>query len=83
MHFAAQGGSAEVVRLLTALEVDVNTPSQGAGVTPLIAAATFGNAESCKALLDAGADTSAKGPMGRTAKEWAEKKGFADIAAIL
>lgn len=81
---AAQAGHAPVLRALLrwSAEGGVNRASEG-GVTPLIAAGSFGHLEACEVLLEWGADATLQGPMGKSAAEWAEKRGHAAAAELL
>ena len=53
------------------------------GMTPLMCAASEGAFESVAYLLEVGADPSLESGDGRSALEWAELKGHADIASVL
>lgn len=52
------------------------------GVTPLVAAATYGHTELVRLLLDHGAHDDAI-VRGKTAREWAEARGFRETAQAL
>ena len=61
---------------------DPNQTSQG-GQTPLILAIVSGNLHLVQMLLDAGTDPSQRDHTGLNAIEWAERKGFPDVARAL
>lgn len=85
MALAAAGATVNAAEALYELYVrggNVLQASTG-GVTPLVVAATFGNLDACKVLLDAGADGLAIGPRSKSAAEWAEEKGHMDVAELL
>ena len=75
-------GNASNVRSLLSAGADPNQPSQG-GQTPLILAIVSGNLHLVQMLLDAGADPSKRDYTGLNAVEWAERKGFPDVAKSL
>ena len=72
-------GNATHVRSLLAAGADPNQTSQS-GQTPLILAIVSGNLHLVQILLDAGADPSQRDQTGLNAIEWAERKGFPDVA---
>ena len=53
-----------------------------AGVTPLVAAATYGHTELATLLIEHGADSSVV-VRGKTAREWAEARGFPETVQAL
>ena len=79
--WAAYGGSLEIVSALIAAGADPNAVS-AAGQTPLIRAAGQGHLAIVHALLAAGAKVEAE-VNGRTARDWAERNGHADVAGLL
>src|SRR6266567_2629961 len=64
------GDVAFVKAHLTKAEIEVR---DGRGATPLMHAAAFGNLETLKALLDAGADVNARNDFDATALLWAAR----------
>lgn len=70
MIAAQRVGASDVVKLLLAHEGDPTT-ADAAGVTPLMYATNFGDLESVKALVAAGADVNGARPNGTTAVFWA------------
>ena len=84
LHWAAIANRASVIPALAAAGVPVNDQDKF-GFTPLMYAATvdFGDAESVKALLRAGADAGVRNNEGRTAREQARRLGHSQIEAAL
>ncbi len=78
---AIQMGNTQNVKLL--LEHDASPHTADARLVPLIIAAQDGRAEIVRLLLEHGADRDAKDITGKTAREYAIKKGFADITELL
>eukprot|EP01118_Nematostelium_gracile_P004823 TRINITY_DN15753_c0_g1_i1.p1 TRINITY_DN15753_c0_g1~~TRINITY_DN15753_c0_g1_i1.p1 ORF type:complete len:131 (-),score=55.92 TRINITY_DN15753_c0_g1_i1:134-526(-) len=72
LHWAADFGKVEVIQYLISKGAKVNA-KDNYGITPLLAAVYESHTAAVKALLDAKADPSIKGPDGSTAKEAAEK----------
>ena len=79
---AAAEGDAETIRALLANGTSVDTVSSG-GQTPLMLASIFGHEEVVALLLLAGADSTLSDPRDLTAKEWAVRRGFHDIAQLI
>jgi TonB family protein len=79
---AAAEGDAETIRTLLANGTPVDTLSSG-GQTPLMIASIFGHEEVVALLLRAGADASLSDPRDLTAKEWAVRRGFRDVAQLI
>jgi uncharacterized protein len=71
-----------VLRVLLDSRARVNARDEK-GETVLMCAAAAGAAASVSLLLQAGADPRVASPDGRTAEQWAESAGHADIAALL
>jgi ankyrin repeat protein len=82
LHYAAAGGDAEVVRLLTKhkAELDARTPHM---FTPLMLAAREGRENALAALLEAGANASLKSGEGLTAAGIAERADKPNIVAMI
>ena len=53
------------------------------GITPLMYAAAYGDAETVEHLLSCGADVNAVDDDGETAIDWAERNGRTDILLLL
>jgi ankyrin repeat protein len=83
LHAAlALSKDAEIVRLLIVRGADVNA-AQTAGYRPLHSAAVAGREDLVRMLLDAGADKTARCDRGKTAADYAEERGFGEVAALL
>jgi len=76
------GGDRNGLRLLLARGADVNQTNKG-GQTPLILAVVSGQVRLLPTLLEAGADPLLRDNTGLNAIEWAERKGFLDVASQL
>jgi len=76
------GGDKNGLRLLLARGADVNQTNKG-GQTPLILAVVSGQVRLLPPLLEAGADPLLRDNTGLNAIEWAERKGFLDVASQL
>ncbi|WP_424244706.1 ankyrin repeat protein [Elusimicrobium posterum] len=72
-----------VVKLLIASGAQLNVQVGETGATPLILASMMNKKNIVQILLDAGADTSIKTEKGKTALDYANEKGYKDIAALL
>lgn len=79
LEAAAAQGQLLVVQKLLETGVKVNHCGSLSGSNPLITAATGGHAETCKALVAAGADIHATAYGGQTMLEAAEDSGDADF----
>lgn len=69
--FAAQPGNAEIVRRLLTAGAEVNEKAGPTGITLLMLAASLGDAECVEAVLECGADPTARDATGWTALDWA------------
>ena len=78
---AAADGDTEAVRRLIARGVDVNGRS-GGGQTALILAIIGGHEKVVHILRTAGADPRLRDRLGLTAFDWAERRGFHDLAKL-
>ena len=72
----------DAFQLLIAAKADVNAAAWR-GITPLMAAVAYDQADMVRILLDHGANTAAKTPAGETALDFARKKGNAAIIGML
>jgi len=70
LHYAASGGHLQVIDFLleNSAYIDAESPN---GTTPLMMAAMYGNPESVKLLIQAGADLNVKNMVGMTALDFA------------
>ena len=78
---AAADGDSEAVRRLIARGVDVNGRS-GGGQTALILAIIGGHEKVVHILRTAGADPRLRDRLGLTAFDWAERRGFHELAKL-
>ncbi len=74
--------SAAVVRVALEAGANVNAKSENEK-TPLICAASAGAVDAVSALLEAGANVDTTSADGRSARDWAELKGFDDVVSLL
>jgi TonB family protein len=79
---AASKGDAGAVRTLLAEGADVDQRGRG-GHTALMVAAIFNDVDIARLLLAAGADVQLQDNLGLTAREWAERRGSAEVAQLL
>jgi hypothetical protein len=79
---AASRGFDDVARALLDAGADVNA-RRGDGFTPLLLAAFSGHESLVRLLLERGADAGARTHLGTTARQWADARGFAGVAAML
>lgn len=82
LDIAATRGNIEEVRALLEGGADPNARCEH-GVTALHDAVGLGHLEIAKLLLSNGAKPDARAEFGGTPREWAERKGFTDIVALL
>lgn len=82
LHYAASGAKAPILLILLehSAYIDAESPN---GSTPLMMAAMYGNAESVKVLLEAGADPTLKNQQGLTAADFALRVSRNDSAALI
>lgn len=78
INMAADGGHAEIIRLLLRAGANPHAP-EDAGQTALTIAAARGHLEVVRLLLQAGVDKAYLGPMG-TAEETARRSGHEEVA---
>eukprot|EP00744_Colponema_vietnamica_P007962 GILI01011398.1.p1 GENE.GILI01011398.1~~GILI01011398.1.p1 ORF type:complete len:275 (+),score=56.82 GILI01011398.1:34-825(+) len=71
LHKAAKEGSGQLIRNLIAKGADVNTPDEDTSLTPLCQAASWGNIEAIKVLLDYNALVDLPDSVDRTPLHWA------------
>lgn len=84
LHFAAFLGGPEVVRVCIDGGADVAAIARNEmQVQPLHSAAANGNVESCRLLLEAGANPNAQQQGGYTPLDEAEHAGKSELAALL
>jgi hypothetical protein len=79
---AVTDGDTEAARALLAAGSDVNGTASG-GQSLLILAILFRRTQILKLLLDAGANPKQCDNLGLNAKDWAERKGFAEALKLL
>jgi TonB family protein len=79
---AAAEGAVDAVRTLLAQGVNVNVRTSG-GQTPLMLALIGGHEQVVQLLRAAGADPRLRDSRGLTAFDWAERRGFRELANIL
>jgi uncharacterized protein len=82
LHYAAAGTEAPLVGLLLQKGADVNAASPN-GSTPLMMAAQYGNEDSVKLLLAAGADPKRRNQRDLTASDFARLAGRENLASAL
>jgi ankyrin repeat protein len=82
LHFAAQGGHANVVGILVAHGAKINLAGER-GQTPLHVAARLGRREMVEALVAAGANVNARNRTGRTPLSDAVTNGHTQIVEFL
>lgn len=83
LHLAAYRGNYGAVQLLLHSGADPASIRHPLGMTPLHAAAVVGRRDVCEALLSAGAPNAARDGRGRTAADWARRRGHVDLAHYL
>jgi len=83
LHQAAEDDDEDVIKALAAMGADVNEPDED-GQTPLMAAASFGNADACRTLVqDCGAEVDARDQVGDTALHEAAREGDVEVVKTL
>jgi ankyrin repeat protein len=82
LHYAATGGHVEVVLLLLEHHAYLDAESPN-GSTPLMMGAMYGNAQTVKVLLDAGADPGLANKSNASALDFAIKANKTDSAALI
>ena len=82
LHYAATGGSAEIIKLLLSKGAVLEARSPN-GSTALMMAARYGNEDAVDALLAAGADRTAKNDLGMDASAFAASAGREKLAVRL
>eukprot|EP00042_Codosiga_hollandica_P050036 m.589776 g.589776 ORF g.589776 m.589776 type:complete len:136 (+) comp58009_c0_seq8:2178-2585(+) len=82
LHHAAGHNQAQVLGCFLEQQIDLNALNSY-GETALIVAAQSGGTACVELLVSAGGDTSARSSNGRTAIEWARRKGHTDAVAVL
>lgn len=81
LSYSALNNKKTVSNFLLANKADVNKACNG--MTPLMNAAVFGNADMAKMLLKKGADKNMKDQNGFTAKDYAVKNNHSALAELL
>ena len=81
--YAAKRSFNETIGHLIDKGANVNVRSRKKGVTALMLAAVWDNAELVQTLLQQGADPQTTDRFGRTARMLAQKKGYTDIVKLL
>jgi ankyrin repeat protein len=82
LHYAATGGHVDIVRLLLEHHAYLDAESPN-GSTPLMMGAMYGNAQTVKVLLDAGADPGLANKSNASALDFAIKANKTDSAALI
>ena len=82
LHYAATGGHLALLNLLLENHayIDAESPNK---TTPLMMAAQYGNADSVKLLLEAGADASLRNQLGLNAIDFANKASRTEAAELI
>lgn len=84
LRMATYQGDKNIVKLLIKHGANVNfSTDKPGGVPPLIAAAVTGHYEITKLLLENGANVDAVDQQGRTAFDWAKKRGHDEVARLI
>jgi len=83
LHEAAWLGHDEIAAELIKGGAELNGKTKVGGYTPLHYAALYGRAGIASTLMAAGAKTDINDDGGETALQTAQRRGFADIAAII
>ncbi|MBN1290708.1 MAG: ankyrin repeat domain-containing protein [Candidatus Latescibacteria bacterium] len=82
IHYAAEGGSVEIIKTLIEKGFDCNMPDRY-GWTPLHYAALNGHKDAVEMLLNKGTKIDARIISGKTACNIADEKGFFNIVQLL
>ena len=78
LHWAADAGKVEAVKVLVEAGGDVEAKDEDGG-TPLHGAAEAGKVEAVKGLVEAGGDVEAKNKDGETPRDLAKKKHIRNL----
>ena len=83
LHWAAELGNAELVRLLAGAGADLEAVTRIGDLTPLHIGAEMGQGGAVRALLEAGAEVESRNVNGSTPLHFAALSGSADAVAAL
>jgi uncharacterized protein len=83
LHWAAQNGAVDLAKMLLIAGANVRATTRLGGYTPLLMAATNGDAAMIQALVDGGARPGAANSNGTTPLMLAAVSGHADAVALL
>jgi ankyrin repeat protein len=83
IHLAAESGDPVVLGLILARGTGINDEQNSAQWTPLHFAASSGNKDAARALLEHGANRAAVDALGRTPADLAEMLGHGELAFLL
>ena len=83
LHIAAFTGNLGAVKVLLNGKADVHSTKQAYRMTPLHLAAMGGHKEIIEALLSEGAQADARAHRGKTAADWARRRGHTQLAERL
>jgi uncharacterized protein len=82
LHLAAKSSGAASINYLLDLGANINAPTK-TSISPLMTAATAGNADTVKALLERKADSSLRNSRSRTALQVATQQGSDKVVAAM
>lgn len=82
LHFAAKEGGAPSVNYLLELGAKIDAPTKDS-ISPLMTAATKGNVDSVRALLEHKADATRRDSRNRTAMQVAKQLKFDDVVKVM